>query len=99
MPADVQSSAGALRGIVTRLRERRTGAGGTAREQAAEAARIRAAMDMHGFGVRLYRQRMRREHPRANRAEIDRMVRTWLAEPPRGGHLHLPSRERDRGIR
>jgi hypothetical protein len=53
---------------------------------------------MHEFGVRLYRQRMHREHPRAHRREIDGMVRAWLAEPPRSGHLRLPSRERDRGI-
>jgi hypothetical protein len=53
---------------------------------------------MHEFGVRLYRQRMHREHPQANRNEIDGMVRTWLAEPPRSGYLRLPSRKRDRGI-
>ncbi len=53
---------------------------------------------MHEFGVRLYRQRMHREHPDARRREIDGMVRAWLAEPPRSGHLRLPSRERDRGI-
>ena len=56
-------------------------------------------MDMHELGVRLYRQRMLREHPQAVRADIDRMVKTWLAEPPQGGRLRLPSRERDRGIR
>jgi hypothetical protein len=54
---------------------------------------------MHELGVKLYRQRMRREHPQASRSEIDAMVRTWLAEPPHGGHLRLPSRERHRGIR
>jgi hypothetical protein len=42
---------------------------------------------------------MRREHPQASRAEIDGMVRAWLAETPHGGHLRLPSRERDRDIR
>jgi hypothetical protein len=54
---------------------------------------------MHQLGVRLYRQRMHREHPQAHRNEIDSMVRAWLAEPPRSGHLRLRSRERDRGIR
>jgi hypothetical protein len=54
---------------------------------------------MHELGVRLYRQRMHREHPHAQRREIDGMVRAWLAEPPRSGQLRLPSRERDRGIR
>jgi hypothetical protein len=58
-----------------------------------------AAFDMHELGVKLYRQRMHREHPQADGAEIDRMVRTWLAEPPRGGRLRLPSRERNHGDR
>jgi hypothetical protein len=54
---------------------------------------------MHELGVKLYRQRMRREHPQASTSEINAMVRAWLAEPPRNGSLRLPSRERDRGIR
>ena len=33
------------------------------------------------------------------RSEIDGMVWAWLAEPPHSGHLRLPSRERDLGIR
>jgi hypothetical protein len=64
-----------------------------------EVARLQAAMDMHELGVKLYRQRMRREHPHAHRSDIDRMVKTWLAEPPRSGDLRLPSRERGRGTR
>lgn len=80
--------------------ERRPGAGGAAAQgRGPEAARIRAALDMHELGVRLYRQRMHREHPHAHQDEIDGMVRAWLAEPPRSGHLRLPSRERDRGVR
>jgi hypothetical protein len=27
------------------------------------------------------------------------MVKTWLAEPPHSGQLHLPSRDRGRDIR
>jgi Rv0078B-related antitoxin len=64
----------------------------------AEAERLRTALDMHELGVRLYRQRMRREHPHASGAEIDELVKTWLAEPPHGDRLHLPSRERDDGV-
>jgi hypothetical protein len=60
---------------------------------------MQAAIDMHELGVRLYRQRMHREHPQADRADIDRMVKAWLAEPPHAGRLRLPSRERGRGIR
>jgi hypothetical protein len=73
--------------------------GCAAGERAPEAARIQAALNMHEFGVRLYRQRMHREHPQASGAEIAGMVREWLAEPPRSGRLRLPSRERDRDIR
>jgi hypothetical protein len=99
MPADIQSTAGAIRTILKRLRERLAGASRPATARVPEAARIQSALDMHVLGVRLYRQRMHREHPYANRDEIDGMVRAWLAEPPRSGHLRLPSRERDRGIR
>jgi hypothetical protein len=99
MPAEARRAASAFRAVVTRLRGRRTGEGRVATDAGPEAARIQAALDMHELGVRLYRQRMHREHPRAQRREIDGMVRAWLAEPPRSGHLRLPSRERDRGIR
>src|ERR1700729_3101872 len=100
MPAEARQNASAFRTIVTRLRERRAGAGrAAAKDQGPEAARIRAALDMHELGVRLYRQRMHRENPHAHRNEIDRMVRAWLAEPSHSGHLRLPSRKRDRGIR
>jgi hypothetical protein len=40
---------------------------------------------MHDPGVKLYRQRMRREHPQVDGSELDALVRTWLAEPPRSG--------------
>lgn len=100
MPAEVRRTASTFRTIITRLRGQRAGAGRTSVKDAGpEAARIRAALDMHELGVRLYRQRMHREHPNAHRSEIDGMVRAWLAEPPRSGHLRLPSRKRDRGIR
>ena len=100
MPAEARHTASAFRTIVTRIRERRSGAGrATARDRGPEAARIQAALDMHELGVRLYRQRMHREHPHAHRNEIEGMVRAWLAEPPRSGGLRLPSREPDRGVR
>jgi|HubBroStandDraft_2_1064218.scaffolds.fasta_scaffold261566_2 hypothetical protein len=100
MPAEARRPASAFRTVITRLRERRPGAGrAAAKDRGPEAARIQAALDMHQLGVRLYRQRMHREHPQAHRNEIDSMVRAWLAEPPRSGHLRLRSRERDRGIR
>jgi hypothetical protein len=99
MPADTRGTPSALRTILTRMRERRAGTRRTARGRTPEAARMRTALDMHELGVRLYRQRMRREHPRASRDEIDSMVGAWLAVRPSGGHLRLTSRERDRDIR
>lgn len=55
---------------------------------------MRSALELHDLGVQLYRQRMYREHPEADRAEIDTMVRTWLTAPPASTRLRLPSRER-----
>jgi hypothetical protein len=99
MPAEMQDIPGGIRTIIARLLGRRAETGPAARKGTPEAARVQAALDMHELGVRLYRQRMRREHPQASRDEIDDMVRAWLTAPPQGGHLRLPSRERDHGIR
>jgi hypothetical protein len=99
MATDVGGSQGTLRNIVARFRQRRSGAVRSAQQRTPEVARLQAAMDMHELGVQLYRQRMHREHPQADRADIDHMVKAWLAEPPRSGRLRLPSRERGRGIR
>jgi hypothetical protein len=88
MPAEARRTASVFQTIVTRLRERWAGAGRAAvKDQGPEAARVETTLDLHEPGVRLYRQRMHREHPQANRREIDSMVRAWLAEPSRGGHL------------
>ena len=59
---------------------------------------MQAALEMHELGVRMYRQRMHREHPKAGRREIDGMIARWLAERPRAGRLRLPSREQHRDI-
>jgi hypothetical protein len=99
MVTGVEGSHRGPRSIVARLRQRRPRAIHSARQKTPEVARLQAAMDMHELGVRLYRQRMHREHPQADRADIDRMVKAWLAEPPYAGLLRLPSRERGRGIR
>jgi Rv0078B-related antitoxin len=100
MPAEVRRAGSAFLAILTRLRRRWAGAvRATAKDAGPEAVRVQAALDMHELGVRLYRQRMHREHPEAHRSEIDGMVRAWLAEPPPSGHLRLPSGEQDRGIR
>jgi hypothetical protein len=97
MRADIHGTSGAFRTILERLLRRRARADRLARELAPEATRIQAALDMHELGVRLYKQRMHREHPHAKRDETNGMVRAWLAEPAGGSHLRLVSRERDRG--
>jgi hypothetical protein len=97
MPAYVERVPGAFRAIVTRLRGRQRRVSQAAGEQTPEMKRMQDALEMHEVGVKLYRQRMRREHPQASPDDIDGMVRAWLAEPPPSGRLRLPSRERDRG--
>ena len=89
----------ALQSIGARLRGLRSTTGRKAPRITPEGARVKDALDMHELGVKLYRQRMRREHPRASADEIHAMVRAWLAEPPRSPSLRLPSREPHRGIR
>jgi len=96
MPADTQGAYMALRTAVSRLRGRRAGPGQAPPGQAPEAARVQAALEMHELGVRMYRQRMHREHPQASRREIDGMITAWLAERPHSGSLRLPARERHR---
>ena len=63
-----------------------------------EAERLRAALDLHELGVRLYRQRMRREHPQARPSEIEKLVKAWLAKPAGADDLNLPPRRPDRGL-
>lgn len=46
-----------------------------------EAERMRSALEMHDLGVKLYQQRMRREHPDVGRSEIEGLVRSWLTAP------------------
>lgn len=98
MPADTPGAYSAFRAAVARLRGRRAGSGYTAPGQAPEAGRVQAALEMHELGVRMYRQRMHREHPHASRIEIDGMIATWLAERPHAGRLRLPSKEQHRDI-
>lgn len=62
-----------------------------------EAERIWDALDLHDFGVQLYRQRMRRENPDAGEAEIDALVRDWLIAPPRPDRVRLMPRKREHG--
>lgn len=89
---------GGFRALLTSLARRRTTKQSDTFEWTPEAERMRSALDMHEFGVQLYRQRMCREHPEASRSEIDGLVRDWLTAPPTGGRLRLPSRGRGHGL-
>ncbi len=82
-----------FRVLMTRVAGLRAGARPNAFHRTPEAERLRSALDMHDLGVKLYRQRMRREHPDADRREIERLVRTWLTAPAPDTRLRLPSRE------
>jgi len=71
MPAEARGVYAAFRAAVLPLRGRRAGSSHTRPGQAREATRVQAALEMHELGVRMYRQRMHREHPQATRREID----------------------------
>lgn len=44
--------------------------------------RLRLAIEMHDVGLRMYRQRMRREHPDETDAQIAERVQRWLVDRP-----------------
>ncbi len=48
--------------------------------------RLRIAFDLHEAGVDLMRQRLRREHPGAPDAEIERRLGDWLRHRPGAEH-------------
>ncbi|WP_349826964.1 hypothetical protein [Brevibacterium litoralis] len=60
----------------------------------ADVEKFREIFDMFDLGVRMYRQRMRREHPDAVDEEIEALVQAWLATPSgsAGERLQLSSR-------
>lgn len=45
-----------------------------------------AAFELHDFGVRIYRQRLRIEQPEASDEEIDAAVAAWLRRRPGAEH-------------
>jgi hypothetical protein len=47
-----------------------------------EARRFRLTLDMHEFGVAIYRQTLRRKHPEESEAEIAVRLREWLRNRP-----------------
>ncbi|MEV0334882.1 hypothetical protein [Nocardia sp. NPDC050717] len=42
------------------------------------AQRLRLALEMSEFGVRMYRMRMRRMYPLASSTDLDDLVASWL---------------------
>jgi hypothetical protein len=46
------------------------------------AARLRAALDLYTTGESMLRQRLRRERPDAQPAEIDGEIQAWLQRRP-----------------
>jgi len=52
-----------------------------------EAQRVRDALEMHELGVELFRQRIRRERPGVDEAEVGSLTRAWLISAPRPDQL------------
>lgn len=47
-----------------------------------EAQRVRDALEMHELGVEMFRQRIRREHPSTDEAQVSALTRAWLISAP-----------------
>lgn len=48
----------------------------------AEIERLRTALALHGDGVALMRQNLRRRHPDAAAQEIEQLLQAWLLDRP-----------------
>lgn len=50
------------------------------------AAKLRTAFDLFVAGERMMRQNLKRRHPKASDAEIERRLRAWMSERPGAEH-------------
>ena len=50
------------------------------------AEKLRIALDLAEAGVELMLQNLRRRHPEADDAEVDRLLQAWLLERPGAEH-------------
>ena len=55
---------------------------GSRRAAASAAEKLRVAFDLADEGMALQRQNLRRRHPGASEAEIDRLFEEWLCDRP-----------------
>jgi hypothetical protein len=61
------------------------------------AERLRIALDLHDAGVEMMRQNLKRRHPGADEAEIERLLLAWLHERPGAEHGDAVGRPRRGG--
>lgn len=52
------------------------------RAATSEAQRVRDALEMHEFGVEMFRQRIRREQPSVDEAQVSALTPAWLIAAP-----------------
>jgi hypothetical protein len=50
------------------------------------ATRLRIALELHDLGVKMQRQRLRREHPDWSDAQLAEAMRAWMRERPGAEH-------------
>jgi hypothetical protein len=55
-------------------------------ETEAAIRRLRETLDLYEAGCSMMRAKLRREHPGADEAELERLFRAWQAERPGAEH-------------
>lgn len=57
-------------------------------------ARMRLTLELNELGIQMYAQRLRREQPEADEADIIRQVNEWLGSRPPDAPAGIRSRDR-----